>query len=596
MRERLSFGWLLLVVLAFCLPLFVGLGASDLGNDEAIYSYAVESILDTGDWLSPRSSPNRHIVFLEKPPLKFWIVAAPIHWGVLPRSEFGLRFWDAVFGSVAFVYVFFIGHRIAGALCGAFAVLVLFAHTPLLFEHGLRSNNMEAALLLAYCGGMSHYLAWTTSDTTRRGVPHVAAVAAFFFLGFMTKFVAALFLPLVLGVVTLLVTPYRRLLWRDLRVWITAAVAFVSAVLPWFIYQYVQEGGHLWEVMFGEHVYTRFTAFADPSHLQPWHFYFSQIYEELMRSGSAAAVLLGLLVLLVSVVRDRRPEGVLLFVWAFVPLSLISFGTSKIYHYAYPFLPPLALAAGYLAWWLWQQVLRVTATASARLPGGLRRFTADRRVRAVAIVLFAVGIAVSVATAIEGAVRVDVAGTTILRNSSVSRPLVIAVGAVAVLGGIRAALAGGLLLLLAAAVPAPLTAYATNLEALRAGRRPLRNLATCISDVHASQRARGLEPPGVYAPVSHEAFNHPYYYYLRGSGWHRPLDDETVREALLDPARARVVVTDASRYREFLARTAEVAPAVPVLRVDQIVIVLPGEFAACAATMKDQGPSHDGSR
>ena len=34
--------------------------------------------------------------------------------------------------------------------------------------------------------------------------------------------------------------------------------------------------------------------------------------------------------------------------WAVVPMAIISAGTSKLYHYAYPFLPPVALAAGYL--------------------------------------------------------------------------------------------------------------------------------------------------------------------------------------------------------------------------------------------------------
>ena len=112
MREGVARrGALLLVLVACGLPLFSGLGHTDLGNDEAIYSYAAESILITGDWLSPRSSPNLHIIFLEKPPLKFWIVAAPIQLGLLPLDEFGLRFWDAVFGSAAFVYVFLLGRR-----------------------------------------------------------------------------------------------------------------------------------------------------------------------------------------------------------------------------------------------------------------------------------------------------------------------------------------------------------------------------------------------------------------------------------------------------------------------------------------------------
>ncbi|MBA3297948.1 MAG: hypothetical protein H0U19_13545, partial [Acidobacteria bacterium] len=140
MREGLSQLALPLVLIAFCFPLFIGLDSADLDNDEAIYAYAVESILTTGDWMSPLISPTTDVVFLEKPHLKFWIVALPIRLGLLPYNEFGLRFWDALFGAAAFVYVFLIGRRLAGPLCGVVAVLVLFAHRPLLFEHGLRST------------------------------------------------------------------------------------------------------------------------------------------------------------------------------------------------------------------------------------------------------------------------------------------------------------------------------------------------------------------------------------------------------------------------------------------------------------------------
>ena len=91
--------------------MFNGLGRIDLENDESIYSYAVDSILETGDWPNPRSSPGPSSIFLEKPPLKFWIVAVPIRLGLLPHDEFGLRFWDAVFGSLACLE----SSRLAGA-------------------------------------------------------------------------------------------------------------------------------------------------------------------------------------------------------------------------------------------------------------------------------------------------------------------------------------------------------------------------------------------------------------------------------------------------------------------------------------------------
>ena len=99
----------------FGLQLFRGLALQDLSNDEAIYSYAVDKIVESGEWLTPQSSPqtvppgdpaDRPNPFLEKPPWKFWIVALPITLGFLPLDEFGLRFWDALFGALVFAYVF----------------------------------------------------------------------------------------------------------------------------------------------------------------------------------------------------------------------------------------------------------------------------------------------------------------------------------------------------------------------------------------------------------------------------------------------------------------------------------------------------------
>ena len=115
-----------------------------------------------------------------------------------------MRVWDALFGGLSFLYVFAFGRRLAGPVCGFVAVFVLFVYGPLLFEHGLRNNNMEAPLVLCYCGGVYHFLAWATAGTPARRRGHVVAVMLFFFLGFMTKFVAAFFLPVVLVAASLL--------------------------------------------------------------------------------------------------------------------------------------------------------------------------------------------------------------------------------------------------------------------------------------------------------------------------------------------------------------------------------------------------------
>src|SRR6476646_12184898 len=76
--------WMALVGVLFCAPLFLGLDRQDLENDEAIYSFSVKVMVQAGDWLTPKSIPSETSAFLEKPPLKFWIVGLPIHWGLLP--------------------------------------------------------------------------------------------------------------------------------------------------------------------------------------------------------------------------------------------------------------------------------------------------------------------------------------------------------------------------------------------------------------------------------------------------------------------------------------------------------------------------------
>jgi 4-amino-4-deoxy-L-arabinose transferase-like glycosyltransferase len=208
--------WLALVIALFCVPLFLGLGRTDFENDESIYSFAAEVMAQHGDWLTPKSLPSDTDPFLEKPPLKIWMVAAPIYVGWLPTNEFGERFVDALLGGFAFLYVFGIGRKLAGPVAGIAAAALLFAFDALIFSHGVRSNNMESAMLLAYCGGVYHFLAWRSVNPDVKR--HIFAMSLYFVLGFMTKFVAAIFLPAIL---MLAAASTRQDLGRVRRDWLT---------------------------------------------------------------------------------------------------------------------------------------------------------------------------------------------------------------------------------------------------------------------------------------------------------------------------------------------------------------------------------------
>jgi 4-amino-4-deoxy-L-arabinose transferase-like glycosyltransferase len=593
-QTRLSRPWLVVVLALFCAPLFLGLGRADLDTDEAIYSFAVDRILEVGDWLQPKSSPSETAVFLEKPPLKFWIVAAPIRAGLLPHDEFGLRFWDAVLGAIAFVYVFAIGSMLAGPVCGAVAVLVLLVHEPLMLTHGLRANNMEAPLFLAYCGGMWHFFRWSQVGESAARRRHAVAVGLFFVLGFLTKFVAAIFLPLVLGIGIAAFPRCRQRFRQDVRTWVVVALLVIALSAPWFIYAHVTFGRGFWNIIFSEHVVHRLRAYLDPAHVQPWDFYFTSLYETFAASSAVNLVAAGLVALLVAAVRTRWVEAALVVLWAVVPIVAISFGTSKLYHYAYPFLPPLAIGAGYL----FALVIRVVPGAfgealewierqlASRLPR-LADTTSSSGFRRGARIVIWTAAALAVATVILGRVRITLGDTVLFKNSDVLRPilLILALALVTRQSARFAWLAVALFVLKSA----PVTAYPAMFPKLLDGKHPLRTASECVQEVAARQPS--TSPRGLYVDSAEEGFWHPVYYYFRRiRPWTRAVkaSPETVDRYLHEAGNERPILIPERRYREYFypgGRLAGRDPSPPLMSmIGEHLLLLPGPYGACVPT------------
>ena len=375
--------WLAFVLTLVCFgaPLYIGLAHVDLENDEAIYSYAVDRALATHAWLTPRGIYDDG-PFLEKPPLKEWIVEAGIAAG-LPHDEVGLRFFDQLFGILAFAYVFALGRRLAGPVCGAIAVGLLFTFRPLVFVHGLRTNNMEAALLLTYCAGIYHFARWAAAERGAGG--HAWAFAGWFAFGFMTKFVAALFLPVVAAAAFLCQRNAISHVRARIGEWVWPAIAACAAIVPWFAYERVKYGAAFWAQIFGKQVYQRMTSYLDPNHVRPWWFYLAEIHSELSVGHREFLIAAGVVLLAGYAWRGRPWTARLVLAWLVIPVIAISLFTSKLTHYVYPFVPPLALAGGWAAaLWLrfvWIQTEQVVSIH------GLRPVLRATAVLALAVVL-----------------------------------------------------------------------------------------------------------------------------------------------------------------------------------------------------------------
>lgn len=580
--------WLAIVIVAFCLPLFVGLGNDDLETDEAIYSFAVDRILETGDWLVPKSSPSETEPFLEKPPLKFWIVAAPIKAGLLPHTEFGLRFWDAVAGSLSFIYVFLIGSILISPVCGAVAVLFLFVHWPLVFSHGLRTNNMEGMLVLSYCAGVFHFLRWAALEERSARVRHATAFGLYFCLGFLTKFVAALFLPFTLGLAVLATPRVRRRFFGDWTMMLGVTALCAVLCVPWFIVMHQRFGPRLWETIFGVHVMQRLTGTLVPEHLQPWHYYFTEMWREFGNSGITWFVVAGLVVLLVQTVRRRWFDAAVVFLWAAVPLAIISETTSKLYHYAFPYLPPVALAAGYLV----GLVVQLAPSVVARVLGWvedtlmnrfawLRTLSNRPAMQHAATALILIGAILAIVGVGYGHVRLELAGKTLFKSSGVIRPAIVIL--IFAMLTRRTARVSTLLVALLVFGTMPMLAYRGQLERLPLQRAPIRTTAQCIQRVEAA----APRPVGMFVDVPEGIWHPLYYYFRRVQPWTVASvpQDPGIERALYDPAEQRpVLISDAvfAAYRTAREAAGHRDPSPPLVNSINTMVLLPGPFGVCS--------------
>jgi 4-amino-4-deoxy-L-arabinose transferase-like glycosyltransferase len=398
----------------------------------------------------------------------------------------------------------------------------------------------------------------------------------YFVLGFMVKFVAALFLPAVL-VTALVALPATRVrLVRDWRLWGGVAVVGLALIAPWFLYAYARYGQVLWTTIVGVHVYQRFTTALDAAHVQPWYYYFLTLYEWLSASGVAGLVIGGFVALAWQVLVRKRFDALVIILWAFMPMVLLSFGSSKLYHYAYPFLPAYALAAGYFV----AIFFALAAAPVARGLGALRSFM-RRRFPSLAGAGGRWPVRVVFLTAL---IALAVFALTNLARGRTSkfRPAIVALPFVLPLAfgprGRSYVLPFVVISLL------PLPAYRASLLALAEESHPYRSTAECLAGVDRRLGSRR----GLYVAWPYLGTSHPVnYYFRRVKPWERELSVDPNKVAaygLGSAAAVRPILIYGTEYRKLPADLREALPPPVDLKLDGLLL-LPGPYATC--TMPD---------
>ncbi len=231
-----------LAILA-CWLMFVDLGASSFHDgDEALYATVAMEMTYSGDLLTPTYWGEP---LFNKPPLMYWLMSASM--SLLSGTiEWQSRFPSALMGLGLLVLVYWTARRLGGMWAALGASLLMLGNHQYLFEHSVRSANLDSGLVTLMFGAIAF--------GARAHKRHLDLVLS----GIFTALVLMVKLPLAVFIVPTLFLH----LWLQCRgaalrwlAWATLCVALIA--LPWHVYSLVQHGGEFWDVYFMYEIFGR---------------------------------------------------------------------------------------------------------------------------------------------------------------------------------------------------------------------------------------------------------------------------------------------------------------------------------------------------
>ena len=300
--------------------------------DEGRYAEIPREMLSGGDWVTPHLNG---LVYLEKPPLQYWITALSLH--CFGDSEAAARLWTGIAGYLSLAIVFALGRRLWGFDAGMRALLLSAASSLfVLLGHQLTLDMSLSFFLLACLAAF--LMAQIERGDTRRGRTWMLGCWAAMALATLTKGLIGTLIP----VATLLLyaawqrdgTTLRRLHVR------CGAALYAVIVAPWFVLAARANPDFLSFFFVREHWLRFLTPIEERT--EPWWF-----FGAVLAVGILPWLALALRSLLhvpgPSVPRGQFDARRVLWIWCVFVLAFFSLSHSKLIPYILPMVAPLAL-------------------------------------------------------------------------------------------------------------------------------------------------------------------------------------------------------------------------------------------------------------
>ncbi len=365
---------------------FANLGGAHLWDvDEAIFSQSAKEMLDRGDLVVPYFNGQ---VFTHKPAMMYWMMVAG--YKMFGPTEFGARFWSAVFGVGSVLITYRLGRLIFSPRAGVWAALALASCVQ--FNLIARAATPDAyltffsalAVLLFVSGTATARIASGTANASN--VPWAGqttfepswwcwvAVYAAMGCGVLTKGPVGVVLPtatigLFLLVIRAEAVAYEprdgwRAAARNVGRWLasvlspglfartvwsmrplTALAAVLAVAGPWYVWVGVRTGGEWPAAFFGVHNFGRFLN-AMENHRGPIFYYLIAVAVGFFPWSVFFAP--GLVNMRKQLAQRSawRAGHVLVGSWLAVWIGFFSLAGTKLPSYVAPAYPALALFAG----------------------------------------------------------------------------------------------------------------------------------------------------------------------------------------------------------------------------------------------------------
>lgn len=324
---------LILLILGYFF-LVLGNGILSLTNpDEVFYVQTAKEMAQQHTWITPYLFGQPQF---EKPVLTYWFLR--LSFLILGISNFGVRFFPAVFGILGVLSVYFLGwYGFRDEKKAFLSALVLMTGVVYI---GLARTVYTDMIFSIFILLSLVFFYWGYSSENKK-TPGILLFFTFSGLAVLTKGPLGLLMPFLTVAAFLLIEKNLKFIFCRASLW--GILIFSVIAVPWYAFMIAKYGhSFTYEFFYNDHI--RRILEAEHSRNDTWYFYPLTIV--LGTFPWSLFTVASLVVLPQRLFKKDRSFHIFLSCWIVVVFLVFQFAHSKLVSYIFPMFPALALLTG----------------------------------------------------------------------------------------------------------------------------------------------------------------------------------------------------------------------------------------------------------